>query len=367
MRVMSLLKTSDGYRWQTLWPLAVFAALLLCGGYVLYGYWPELLFKSAQWQKQLHQTMAQLLQQVENDPARAGGLLIAFSFIYGVLHSAGPGHGKIVISTYLATHPTRLRTSLMLTLLSSLAQGVVAILLVAVSLGVLSLSSRQLQYSNVWLEKASYVLVIVLGLILCYRAIKRLRIAMSEQRASAKRQSFKLQSLKLQSVIQVYSLTPVRPTSPLLIQPPLTTKSTQHIHSADCGCGHRHLPTDRELDAGNDWRTRLAIIFAIGIRPCSGAILVLLFSKVLGVFVWGMAAAMAMAIGTALTVCSLALLVSGARRFAERLVSRGHSSGGLNVAISCLALLGGLILILSGFLLYQSVGPLVTGGIRPFG
>lgn len=57
------------------------------------------------------------------------------------------------------------------------------------------------------------------------------------------------------------------------------------MHSEHCGCGHRHLPSDSEL-LGSDWRTQAAIVLVMGMRPCSRAILVLLFSKWNGVFIW---------------------------------------------------------------------------------
>ena len=54
------------------------------------------------------------------------------------------------------------------------------------------------------------------------------------------------------------------------------------------------------------------IVLSMGMRPCSGAIMVLLFSKVTGVFGWGMLSALAMAAGTSLTISSLALLLHSA-------------------------------------------------------
>ena len=106
---------------------------------------------------------------VAENPSAAGFSLLAFSFIYGVLHALGPGHGKIVITTWLATHPAKLKSSIMLTLAASLLQGVVAIALVVVVLTLLQLPARQLHLSSFWLEKGSYLLVGALGLLLCWR------------------------------------------------------------------------------------------------------------------------------------------------------------------------------------------------------
>ena len=134
-----------------LWPLLLFLVFLAGGGYVAWLYWPELLFKTVVWQKSMHQQMAQLLQQVKVNPHQTGLALMVFSLIYGVLHAMGPGHGKVVIVTYLATHPAQLKSSLKLTFAGSVLQGGVAILLVTVLLGILRLSSRYLHQSSFWL------------------------------------------------------------------------------------------------------------------------------------------------------------------------------------------------------------------------
>lgn len=320
-----------------LWPLLLFLLLLAGAAQVAWFYWPELLFKTVVWQKNMHQQMAQLLQQVKANPHQTGMALMMFSLIYGVLHAVGPGHGKVVIITYLATHPAQLKSSLKLTFAASILQGGVAILLVTLLLGVLQLSSRYLHQSSFWLEKGSFLLVIGLGVLLCLRAIKRL-------------------------CQQVKALKP-RKITIQRIQP----LAADHIHSDECGCGHRHLPSAQELQAGGDWRTRLAIVLAMGMRPCSGAIMVLLFAKVIGVYWWGILSAIAMAIGTSLTISLLALLVHYARRLAVHLSRKQAPAAWGAIAWATLALTGGMILLFAGVLLYLSSQPEMMGGIRPFG
>ncbi|AJJ09775.1 high-affinity nickel-transport family protein [Yersinia rohdei] len=320
-----------------LWPLLLFFVFLVGAGYVAWLYWPELLFKTVVWQKNMHQQMAQLLQQVKANPHQAGLALMMFSLIYGVLHAVGPGHGKVVIVTYLATHPAQLKSSLKLTFAASILQGGVAILLVTVLLGVLQLSSRYLHQSSFWLEKGSFLLVIALGVLLCFRALKRLY------------QQIKMLKPQKMSIQRIQPL------------------ADNHIHSDSCGCGHRHMPSAQELQAGGDWRTRLAIVLAMGMRPCSGAIMVLLFAKVIGVYWWGILSAIAMAIGTSLTISVLALFVHYARRLAVHL-SRNRAPAAWGTLVwATLALTGGIILLFAGVLLYLSSQPEAIGGIRPFG
>ena len=102
-------------RWLHLWPLALFLLFAVCGALWLWQAWPQVMMKSIIWQREVNQQMSGLLKAVAENPAKAGGSLLAFSFVYGVLHALGPGHGKIVITTWLATHPSKLKSSIGLT------------------------------------------------------------------------------------------------------------------------------------------------------------------------------------------------------------------------------------------------------------
>lgn len=314
-------------RWLHLWPLALFLVLAVVGALWLWQAWPQVMMKSILWQREVNQQMSGLLKAVAENPTKAGGSLLIFSFLYGVLHALGPGHGKIVITTWLATHPSKLKSSIGLTLASSLLQGLVAIALVVVVLTVLQLPARQLHMSSFWLEKGSYALVGVLGLLLCWRAAKKLRA--------------------------------------LLQKPKFKAFTAHHVHDAHCGCGHQHLPTQEQLQSGDDWRARLMIILSMGMRPCSGAIMVLLFSKVIGVFSWGVVSALAMAAGTSLTITTLALLVHSFRQLAVKLSGNKTPVLWRQVGWTTLALAGGVILLVAAVTMWVSAVP-VGRGLRPF-
>ena len=319
--------TPRSRHWLSLWPLALFLLLAAVGGLWLWHAWPQVLLKSVIWQRDLNQQLSALLQAVAANPTQAGASLLAFSFIYGVLHALGPGHGKIVITTWLATHPSKLKSSIGLTLAASLLQGLVAIALVAVVLMLLALPARQLHLSSFWLEKGSYALVGILGLLLCWRAVKKLRLLM-------RRPSFK-------------SFTPY------------------HVHHANCGCGHQHMPDPQQMESGNDWRARLVIVLSMGMRPCSGAIMVLLFSKVVGVFSWGVVSALAMAAGTSITISSLALLVHSFRQMAVRLSANKAPVLWRQIGWTTLAFAGGAILVTAAAVMWISAVP--SGmGLRAF-
>lgn len=309
------------------WPLLLFMVVALFGALWLWQAWPQVVMRSALWQREVNIQMSTLLKAVAENPTKAGGTLLLFSFVYGVLHALGPGHGKVVITTWLATHPSKLKPAIGLTLASSLLQGLVAILLVVVVLSLLALPARQLHLSGYWLEKGSYLLVGVLGLLLCWRALKRLR--------------------------------------QLLQAPKFRAFTPHHVHHDNCGCGHQHLPTQSQLQNGGDWRARLVIVLSMGMRPCSGAIMVLLFSKVIGVFAWGVASALAMAAGTSLTISGLALLVHGFRQLAVKISGKRAPVLWRQIGWTTLALAGGVVLVSAAVVMWMSALP-PGGGLRPF-
>ncbi|NWA60733.1 nickel/cobalt transporter [Pantoea sp. B9002] len=326
---MSLISLSS--RSRRLWPLWLMATLLLLAGVLLWQHWSQILLQSVLWQKVLNREMTQLLQQVAEQPQQAGVTLMLFSLAYGVLHALGPGHGKVVITTFLATHPAKLKTSMKLTLLAALLQGGVAIGLVTLMLVVLQTSSRQMHLGSYWLEKGSYLLVVALGVWVGWRALRSLR-----------------QQLRPQAKLHIHAIRP------------------RHQHDEHCGCGHAHLPSAAQMDQAVSAKTQALVVFSMGLRPCSGAIMMLLFAKVIGVYAWGVASAVAMAVGTALTVSALGLLVQRSRVLAQRLGQAGGTHPAAKLLVPLLALLGSVVLIVAGFALWQSASPGIGGGIRPF-
>ena len=74
----------------------------------------------------------------------------------------------------------------------------------------------------------------------------------------------------------------------------------------------------------------MAVVFSVGIRPCTGAILVLVFAVTQGVFWAGVGATFAMALGTAITVAVLATLALGSRELALKL---GGAIGSMGEAV----------------------------------
>jgi nickel/cobalt exporter len=84
-----------------------------------------------------------------------------------------------------------------------------------------------------------------------------------------------------------------------------------------------------ELEGPGGWQRGLAAIFAVGLRPCSGAILALVFALAQGLFWAGIAATFVMGFGTAITVATIAVITVSAKDVARRLSNASEGSGAL--------------------------------------
>ncbi|NYT68882.1 nickel/cobalt transporter [Pusillimonas noertemannii] len=288
-----------------------FAGALLVGMWALfsrYAVWSQLLIWIMKTQAELHQKLASTMRLVADHGWTATWPLIGISLLYGIFHAAGPGHGKAVITTYLGTSRTRLRRGLFLSISSAIVQGLVAVVLVEVVANLLGYSLRRTQGAAGQLENASFALVALLGAVLALRSAKGLYRRWREPKRSSG--SLFSNSGRLQP------------------------------YCADCGGPHQL--TGQHLNQPLSWRTALPIILAIGMRPCTGAILILLVAYSLGLRWVGIAAVLAMSLGTAATVSLLATLAVSFRHVAMRFFQRGRiSSRHTGIVFEVLGLVGG--------------------------
>ena len=208
----------------------------------------------------------------------AAALLIVFSFLYGIFHAAGPGHGKIVISSYLLTHDSRIRNGVLISFASALVQAVSAILLVGLFAVVLSVPHLQVTGHVRTLELVSYALIVALGLWMLYGALTGKTCCHGGHDHDHGH-----------------------------------SHDHGHDHGHGHGHGHSHGPDTRAGRANVS-----ALILAVGVRPCSGAVIVLLFTMANGLLAYGVAATLAMAVGTGLTVSLLGIASVYGNRLAGR-------------------------------------------------
>jgi len=123
-----------------------------------------------------------------------------------------------------------------------------------------------------------------------------------------------------------------------------------HAHDDDDLSGHSHGPTPDQLAGPGGWKRGLTAIVAVGLRPCSGAILVLVFALAQGIFWAGVAATLVMGLGTAITVAAIATLTVTATAFAARLAATRSGYGalalrGVEVAAAAVVLIFGVALL----------------------
>ena len=246
----------------------------------------ELLAEARALQQRFYRDLPAAVRRVQKaGTATAATGLILLSFAYGVFHAVGPGHGKVVVSTYLLANERALRRGILLAFLSSLFQAITAIVAVGLVVLLLGFTARTTRTLVPWLETASYAAVALIGLWLTIRALWRL-----------------------------FSGHPAHSHSHTHEHGPHDHEHS-HDHGCDEGCGHAHMPSPETLDTKGFWGL-VGVALSVGIRPCTGAILVLVFAYTLGAFWIGAVSALAMSIGTALTVSLLALLALGGKRIA---------------------------------------------------
>ena len=258
-------------------------------------------------QSEFYRQMSATIRAAKSDGSAVWTLLF-ISFAYGIFHAAGPGHGKAVIASYLVANRETARRGIALSFASALMQSLVAILIVGVSAWVLNATAKTMCKAEGVIEIASYALIALFGLRLVW----------------VKGRTF---IHALQAAQPVPAIAGVPHDHHDHHDPHGHDHAHGHDHVHDEHCGHSHGPTPSELAGPGGWRRGFAAILTVGIRPCSGAILVLVFALAQGLFWAGIAATFLMGLGTAITVAAIAVVAVSAKDVAARL-SAGRDGGG---------------------------------------
>jgi len=279
-------------------------------------------------QSEFYRQMSSTIRAAKSDGSAVWTLLF-ISFAYGIFHAAGPGHGKAVIASYLVANRETARRGIALSFASALMQSLVAILIVGISAWILNATAKTMCKAEGAIEIASYALIALFGLRLVW----------------VKGRTF------------LRALQAAQPVPAIAGVPHGHHHGHHHHHDAhdhhhdhhhhdhhghdhahahdhhaddhvhDEHCGHSHGPTPSELAGPGGWKRGFAAILTVGIRPCSGAILVLVFALAQGLFWAGIAATLLMGLGTAITVAAIAVIAVSAKDIAGRL-SAGRDGGG---------------------------------------
>ena len=260
---------------------------------------------------------ATLRQMKGASPLAAAWTLMLLSFGYGVFHAAGPGHGKAVISAWLLATENELKRGVLISFMSAVIQALTAILVVSVLfLVVARVGSTARNVAGV-LESASYGLIALLGGYLIWTALLMLRPAKAPGTPAPALAG-------ATTTRQAIALHDFSGFEPMKASGPSSSPSPSHVHGPDCGCGHAHLPAASDVKGDWSFAKAFSLAFAVGIRPCTGALLVLVFANGLGLYWAGVAATFAMAVGTFITVSVIAAIAVYAQKLAAMMM-RGNS------------------------------------------
>lgn len=255
------------------------------------------------------------------------GALLAFwaiCFGYGVLHAAGPGHGKLVIGGYGVARRVPLGRLLGLALGSSLAQAAVAVALVYALIAVLGLARGAVEgTAERWMTPIGHAMIAGLGLWLVWRGARGL--GRQGARAGHANESTVHDHLDHHG-------------------------HDDHVHGPECT--HAHGPTLDDVERVTNWRDAWALVAGIALRPCSGALFVLILTWQLGIATAGVIGAFVMGLGTALVTMAVALLAVWAREGAFAGMGSGRVARvipWLELAVGTGIAIAALGLLLNGF------------------
>lgn len=310
-------------------------------------------------QQRFYHALAGAIKEMRQDGSKLW-LLIGLSFLYGIFHAAGPGHGKAVISSYMLANEVALRRGILLSFISAFLQAITAIVVMLLAYFVLRGTSISMTDTAWFLEIASYAFVTAFGAWLLWRKLGS-------------------SLMRLFGAAPAYSLSAAHAGHGGPAHAVHSHDHTTHDHHAHHGhdhhvhdhhehgghhhhghhhgpgevcetCGHSHAP-DPTLLSGDrfDWRTAWTAVAAVGIRPCSGALIVLSFAFLNGLWAGGILSVLAMAVGTAITVSILATLAVTAKDWAVTLAGDGRLGNRVHSAIeiggAAMVFLFGLVLL----------------------
>lgn len=272
-------------------------------------------------QQDFYRALTGSLKAMREDPGALAGL-IGLSFAYGIFHAAGPGHGKAVISSYMLANEIELRRGILVSFVSAFLQGVVAIAVVGAAYLLLRGTAVTMTMATQALETASYAMIVGFGLWLLWKKVKPFQMRALGPAAST-------DSLFAEAALPQGTLaTRAAPASGF------RADAIDHSHDAlspgsVCHeCGIAHAPDPGLLRGTFHLRDAWSAVIAVGLRPCSGALLVMTFSILNGLILGGVLSVLAMAFGTALTVSLLATLAVSAKGLALKLSGPGSRRAG---------------------------------------
>ena len=326
-------------------------------------------------QAMFYRTLAGTIRLAKTDGSALWALM-GISFIYGIFHAAGPGHGKAVISSYLVANEETWRRGITLSFASAVMQSFTAVTIVGIAAVLLGATAKLMGDTVRVIEIVSYGLIVLLGARLLWvkghgflGAVRELKTGYACNTAKTESHALCQHSYEHNLSCGHHEHGPAYVDVQTHVRGSVSTQKTNHYRCyADHHreeemdvllWGHAHGPEPQELSGPDGWRRGLSAVLAVGLRPCSGAIIVLVFALAQGLFWAGIASTFVMGLGTAITVGSVATLAVGAKAVAKRVAQKPTGFGGVfmrgvEVAAAGLVFAFG-ILLLTGYMTSERI------------
>jgi nickel/cobalt transporter (NicO) family protein len=329
-------------------------------------------------QSLFYRELSGLIRAAKTDGSAYWGLM-GVSFIYGIFHAAGPGHGKAVISSYLLANEETWRRGIALSFASALLQATTAVALVTIAAVLIGATAKMMGDTVRIIELVSYGLIVLVGVRLLWvkgRGFLRTLHAIRSVAGPSLAAEIPDHGHDDHDHADAHDRGRVHADAH-------HTHAHGHQRGADhdhrhidahhdhahdhddeedsvLPWGHAHGPEPEELAGPGGWRRGLSAIVAVGLRPCSGAIIVLVFALAQGLFLAGIASTFVMGLGTAITVAAIATLAVGAKAAAKQFATSRAGYGalvlrGVEVGAAVLVTLFG-VLLLTGTMASERMG-----------
>jgi ABC-type nickel/cobalt efflux system permease component RcnA len=316
-----------------------------------------------------YRTLSATIHAAKTDGSAVWGLM-GISFLYGIFHAAGPGHGKAVISSYLVANEETWRRGVTLSFAAALLQALTAIAIVLIAAAALGATAKMMGDTVRVVELVGYGLIVLIGARLLWvkgggfiRALRQANEARAIPAAAALGHD-------KHPTHDHHAHEHDHSHAHACDHDHHHHHHHHHDHSHDHGTdacghahgeepdvmpwGHAHGPEPEELAGPGGWRRGLSAIVAVGLRPCSGAIIVLVFALAQGLLWAGIASTLVMGLGTAITVTAIAALAVLAKGLAKRVAGRHAGYGTVALrgleAIAAICVLGFGVLLMTGYM-----------------
>jgi nickel/cobalt transporter (NicO) family protein len=308
-------------------------------------------------QAEFYRQFSSLIRAAKADGSVAWGLF-GLSFLYGIFHAAGPGHGKAVISSYMVANEETWVRGVVLSFASALLQALVAVVVVGIAAALLNATAATMSRAVNLIEILSYSLIILIGVrLLWVKGRVFLTTLQTLHRPAAVGAAVTPAHHRHDHAHDDHDHAHAHHGHDHDHHQHCAGHAHDHDHDHDdhaSAWGHAHAPEPEELAGPGGWKRGLSAIVAVGLRPCSGAILVLVFALAQGMLWAGVAATFVMGLGTAITVAVIATIAVGARSLAQGFATSQSGYGmlalrGIETGAAVIILLFGSLL-LAGYL-----------------